>query len=183
LLKKATASLQGGPALSAQELQQVNDYRVSKGAKPILAPTTAAASKTPAGWDYASAAKLAGIKPAAPQPRKLATGYSKINQPTSVNYSTAPAPAPAPAANPMSSMVTQLTNKPVASSTGGKVTTTPTGLVHTAKVAQPTSAPAQFKGRQPKVSATPPAGAPTSAEYANLEKRLQQAMAAQGQRA
>lgn len=42
LLKKATASLQGGPALSAQELQQVNDYRASKGAIPIPAAPAAA---------------------------------------------------------------------------------------------------------------------------------------------
>jgi len=49
-------------------------------------PAVGVASKTPAGWDYASAAKLAGIKSAAPQLGKLPTGYSKINQPTSVNY-------------------------------------------------------------------------------------------------
>lgn len=44
LMKKATASLQGGPALSSQELKQVNNYRTSKGAKPI---PTAPAQNTP----------------------------------------------------------------------------------------------------------------------------------------
>jgi len=44
LMKKATASLQGGPALTAQELKQVNDYRVSKGQKPITAANLAAAT-------------------------------------------------------------------------------------------------------------------------------------------
>jgi hypothetical protein len=91
---------------------------------------------------------------------------------------------PAAPASAMSSMATQLTNKPVASSTGGKTTTTPTGLVHTGKAAAPAVPAAitpQWTGRKSKVSAPPPAGAPTSAEYANLEQRLQQAMAAQGQ--
>ena len=47
LMKKATASLQGGPALTAQELKQVNDYRVSKGEKPITAANLAAATNQP----------------------------------------------------------------------------------------------------------------------------------------
>lgn len=38
LLKKATLSLQGGPELSPEELKQVNDYRISKGADPIPTP-------------------------------------------------------------------------------------------------------------------------------------------------
>jgi hypothetical protein len=38
LLKKATASLQGGPALSPQELQKVNASRVSQGQPPIPTP-------------------------------------------------------------------------------------------------------------------------------------------------
>jgi hypothetical protein len=37
LMKKATASLQGGPALNPQELEQVNAYRVDKGQPPIPA--------------------------------------------------------------------------------------------------------------------------------------------------
>jgi hypothetical protein len=42
LLKRATASLQGGPALSAAELQQVNSYRKSQGAPamPGAGPST-----------------------------------------------------------------------------------------------------------------------------------------------
>ena len=47
LMKKATASLQGGPALTAQELKQVNDYRVSNGEKPITAANLAAAANQP----------------------------------------------------------------------------------------------------------------------------------------
>ena len=42
LMKKATASLQGGPALTQQELEKVNAYRVSQGQPPIPEPTTAA---------------------------------------------------------------------------------------------------------------------------------------------
>jgi hypothetical protein len=53
LMKKATASLQGGPALNPQELEQVNAYRVDKGQPPIPAqqPTTQPAVQTtaPAG--------------------------------------------------------------------------------------------------------------------------------------
>jgi hypothetical protein len=50
LLKKATASLQGGPALNPQELEQVNAYRVDKGQPPIPAqqPTTQPAAQTTA---------------------------------------------------------------------------------------------------------------------------------------
>ena len=40
LIKKATASLQGGPELTPQELEQVNTYRVSQGQPPIPEPTT-----------------------------------------------------------------------------------------------------------------------------------------------
>ena len=47
LMKKATASLQGGPALNPQELEQVNAYRVDKGQPPIPAqqPTTQPAAQ------------------------------------------------------------------------------------------------------------------------------------------
>ena len=38
LLKKATASLQGGPALTPQELQKVNAYRTSQGQPPLPTP-------------------------------------------------------------------------------------------------------------------------------------------------
>jgi hypothetical protein len=50
LMKKATASLQGGPALNPQELEQVNAYRVDKGQPPIPAqqPTTQPAAQTTA---------------------------------------------------------------------------------------------------------------------------------------
>jgi hypothetical protein len=49
-MKKATASLQGGPALNPQELEQVNAYRVDKGQPPIPAqqPTTQPAAQTTA---------------------------------------------------------------------------------------------------------------------------------------
>ena len=49
LMKKATASLQGGPALNPQELEQVNAYRVDKGQPPIPAqqPTQQTQQPTP----------------------------------------------------------------------------------------------------------------------------------------
>jgi hypothetical protein len=40
LMQKATASLQGGPALTPQELEKVNAYRTSQGQPPIPEPTT-----------------------------------------------------------------------------------------------------------------------------------------------
>jgi len=59
LLKRATASLQGGPALSAAELQQVNSYRKSQGAPAIPGPG-------PATFNAANVTKLPGMqKPAA----------------------------------------------------------------------------------------------------------------------
>jgi hypothetical protein len=49
LLNKATASLQGGPALTPQELEKVNAYRVDKGQPPIPAQlTTQPAAQTTA---------------------------------------------------------------------------------------------------------------------------------------
>lgn len=50
LLNKATASLQGGPALTPQELEKVNAYRVDKGHPPIPSqqPTTQPAAQTTA---------------------------------------------------------------------------------------------------------------------------------------
>jgi len=66
LLKRATASLQGGPALSAAELQQVNSYRKSQG-EPAMPAATAA---QPAGFNAANVMKMPGMekyaKPAAP---------------------------------------------------------------------------------------------------------------------
>ena len=48
LMQKATASLQGGPALTPQELEKVNAYRTSQGQPPIPEPTTdAPAEVTP----------------------------------------------------------------------------------------------------------------------------------------
>lgn len=48
LMQKATASLQGGPALTPQELEKVNAYRVIQGQPPIPEPTTdAPAEVTP----------------------------------------------------------------------------------------------------------------------------------------
>lgn len=79
----------------------------------------------------------------AASPGKKMPGYGKVNQPTSVNYSTAPATAKAPAVAP-------------------------------AIQAKPAPSSATIKGAKP--------GAPTPAEYAKLDQRLQQAMAAQGQR-
>lgn len=104
---------------------------------------------------------------------------------------------PAPGAGAMASMAGQLAAKPTATSTGGVARTTPTGVVHTAKPAaavapavRPASDPVaaaanvmakqKAKAKPTKVSAPPPSGAPTPAEYANLEKRLQQAMKAKG---
>lgn len=87
----------------------------------------------------------------------------------------------------MSSMASQLAASPVASSTGGRTTSTATGLVHqaapTVATTQPTATAAPKAtvpaAKTSNVSATK-AGAPTDAERAAFEKKLQQAMARQG---
>ena len=91
LLKKATTSLQGGPALSAQELKQVNDYRVSTGAKPIPAQAQ------PAGFNASNVMNLPGMEKYAkpPVPAKAPNfagpgGYGKVT--TSFKPVTPPAP-------------------------------------------------------------------------------------------
>jgi hypothetical protein len=67
LLKRATASLQGGPALSAAELQQVNSYRKSQGVPAIPGAATTSA---PGAFNAANVMKMPGMekyaKPAAP---------------------------------------------------------------------------------------------------------------------
>lgn len=121
----------------------------------------------------------------------------KGKQIAGINAPVAPPAAPAAPADAMSNMAGQLTVKPTVSSTGGITTPTSTGLTHTAKPAAPApvaKAPAPVakktktvarpkavtKAKLTKVSAPPKPGAPTSAEYANLEKRLKQALAAKG---
>lgn len=85
LMKKATKSLQGGPALSAQELTQVNDYRASQGAKPIPA-TTPTVSSAPAGFNATNVMKMPGMekyaKPATPAKTPNfagPSGYGAVN--------------------------------------------------------------------------------------------------------
>jgi hypothetical protein len=81
--------------------------------------------------------------------------------------------------NAMSNMAGQLTTRPNVSSTGGTTVATPAGTIHRAKAPAIPAAPVPGARatKSTKVSAPPPAGAPTSAEYANLEQRLQQAAA------
>jgi hypothetical protein len=76
--------------------------------------------------------------------------------------------------NAMSAMAGQLAKPSATSSTGGTTTTTGTGLVHKAAVSQPTTA----NVKRSKVSAAK-AGAPTDAERAAFEKKLQQAVSQQ----
>jgi hypothetical protein len=68
LLKKATMSLQGGPALTASELKTVNDYRASQGMQPI-----------PAGWKMGDPINIGGqvITSSNPQYQKIAQSMSK----------------------------------------------------------------------------------------------------------
>lgn len=176
--------------------------------------TTATADKTPEQTriekQKAAAAaaqqQMTGATTVTPTPLQVGPGVrpQMTVSPSKVSFNTnlpTTEPAKTSTANPMSSMVTQLTNKPVASSTGGKITTTPTGLVHTAKPAvttnpaapaDPVAAAANVMAKQKAAAKsgmnlntmkrTEP-GLPSSDEYAKLEKRIQQAKAAQGQKA
>ena len=170
------------PALTTPVNYNIPAYQRKGQTTPATTAPTPAVSANPAPTTTA---------PAEPSVQKSAIGVKQINQlipnirtrdldsiKKNIDAVLAKRQKPAAPASSMSSMATQLTNKSTASSSGGKTTATPTGIVHTAK---PAAAPMQFKGRQAKVTAPPPAGAPTSAEYANLEQRLQQAMAAQAQ--
>jgi hypothetical protein len=101
-------------------------------------------------------------------------------------------------ANAFDQMTQQLTPQQKSSSTGGTIKQTPTGLVHTAKPAatttpaEPVAAAANVMAKQKAAAKSAPRttaikgdkpGAPTPAEYAKLDQRLKQAMAAQGQKA
>jgi hypothetical protein len=104
LLQKATASLQDGPALTAQELEKVNAYRASRGAPAIPStapksepvaqqpvapaqPAQAGATGSAQGFNASNVMKMPGMekyaKPAATPAAKTAnfgggpTGYSK----------------------------------------------------------------------------------------------------------
>lgn len=162
-------------------------------------PTTATAGKTPEQTriekQKAAAAaaqqQMTGATTVAPTPLQVGPGVrpQMTVSPSKVSFNTnlpttgpAQIPAATSTANPMSSMVTQLTNKPVVSSTGGTIKQTPAGLVHTAKPAATTTPAVKSAPRTTAVKGDKP-GAPTPAEYAKLEKRIQQAKAAQGQKA
>jgi hypothetical protein len=60
------------------------------------------------------------------------------------------------------------------------VTATDSASAMLKKSAAAKAKPTVVKARPTKVSAAPKPGAPTSTEYANLEKRLQQAMKTKG---
>jgi hypothetical protein len=98
LLKRATSSLQGGPALSAAELQQVNSYRKSQG-EPAMPAATAA---QPAGFNAANVMKMPGMekyaKPAAPAKTPNFAGPSGYGKVTTSFKTGAPAAPKAPAA-------------------------------------------------------------------------------------
>ena len=168
------------PATKASVNYNIPAYMRKGIAAPTTTPKTTTTAAKPVATTNAIKTAPGQTIPTAPsaKPYQVPGALTSLSQTTAAKA----APTTSAGANAMSSTATQLTNRPTKSSTGGTVTKTPTGLVHTAK--QPVLPPAakpQYKGRQTKVSATPPSGAPTSAEYANLEKRLQQAMAAQGQ--
>ena len=98
LLKRATSSLQGGPALSAAELQQVNSYRKSQGEPAIPAATAA----QPAGFNAANVMKMPGMekyaKPAAPAKTPNFAGPGGYGKVTTSFKTGAPAAPKAPAA-------------------------------------------------------------------------------------
>jgi LysM repeat protein len=96
LMKKATASLQGGPALTPKELEKVNAYRTSQGQQPIPAsakPTAPAGGKFPGedpqGPGYVGRREVArrqaardaeaAKKPAAPNFAQQSSGYKSVN--------------------------------------------------------------------------------------------------------
>ena len=169
------------------------------------APTTAAANTAPAPVPPTKA-------PAAtePSPAQSAVGVKQINQlipkirtrdltsiKKNIDAVLTKRQSKVAAPSAMSSMASQLTSKPIKTSTGGSLQQTPTGSIHTAKPAAKTAvAPAKktvskktpakkptWTGRKQKVSTPPPSGAPTADEYANFEKKVQQALAAQGKQA
>ena len=95
LMKKATASLQGGPALTPQELEKVNAYRTSQGQPPIPASTKTAApaggkfpGEDPQGPGYIGRREVArrqaardaeaAKKPAAPNFAQQSGGYKNV---------------------------------------------------------------------------------------------------------
>lgn len=89
LMKKATASLQGGSALSAQELKQVNDYRVTNGAKPIPAQTSTSQPAAPATTPTSQA------QPAVGSPASF-NASNVMKMPGMEKYAKPGAPAKAP---------------------------------------------------------------------------------------
>jgi hypothetical protein len=112
LIKKATASLQGGPALTAQELKQVNDYRVSKGQKPITAANLAAATTTatapppantkttvtPQNFNAANIMQQPGMQKYAEKPKPNYAQTGQMNyKPATVTTNAAPKVNPAAA--------------------------------------------------------------------------------------
>lgn len=205
------------PATSAvldSEAQKQARSRATATSTPAATPAvTATTTPTPAATTAAQSAPAATTTPtatpaAAPVPvAKTRTGGRIAGQlsqtPNAVRKRAARAAkkvAPATAGtNAFGQMAQQLTPTRTASSTGGTITQTPTGLMHRAKPTPAVAAaapvakkktvakkkpaaakPLKFTGRK-KIS--PATGAPTPDEYANLERRLQQALAAQGQRA
>lgn len=189
----------GNPNLQAQPAAPVNYNIPAYQRKGLAAPvTTPAPTKAPVNYNIPAYLRKGQAAPAATAPAavpqqptiKTASGQVVPTAPSMKPYqvpgaATSPAAAvtrtPAPAPSAMAGMAKQLTAKPTQTKAGGTVTRTPTGVVHKAKPVAPVATAKTYTGPKTKISAPPVAGAPTSAEYANLEKRLQQAMAAQGQ--
>jgi len=93
LLKKATASLQGGPALNPQELEQVNAYRVDKGQRPIPAqqPTTQPAAQTTATAGTSAPATASTVPQTTDRPNPYMTPQANI--PSELEQPTQPVPS------------------------------------------------------------------------------------------
>jgi len=93
LMKKATASLQGGPALNPQELEQVNAYRVDKGQPPIPAqqPTTQPAAQTTATAGTSAPATASTVPQTTDRPNPYMTPQANI--PSELEQPTQPVPS------------------------------------------------------------------------------------------
>jgi len=125
---------------------------------PPATTTAPAAGKAanPFAYDYAAAAKMAGIKPKQPAPTpdysKTFSGYGK--QTMTVKPTVAKTATPAPAAP--------------AAPTAPKAPAAPAQPAWTGRA-----------GTSPKISAPPKAGAPTADERAKLDQKIQAALAKQ----
>jgi hypothetical protein len=106
LQKKLDAMSKGGPALTAQELKQVNDHLVSVGEKPITAADLAPPAATkpplkPVGFNAANIMQQPGMQKYAEKPKPNYAQTGQVNyKPATVTVNSPATPKVNPAATP-----------------------------------------------------------------------------------